>query len=390
MKIFNVGGSVRDKLIGLKVNDFDYLVTGSTPEEMIKLGFQQVGKDFPVFLDKNGDEHALARTDTKNGVGYAGFSCAFGPDVTIEDDLYRRDFTMNAIAEDNDGNLIDPYNGVSHINEKKIKHVSVAFKEDPLRVLRGARFMSRLGLLGFTIDESTMKMMKDMSLSGELSNLKPERVWKEMSRSIVESDPFKFFKTLDDCYAMESVFPELYEYYKRNESSLSFGLGNISTQSKNHDVMMTSIFFSLLKNEDLKISHDIIESFCDKFKLSSELRYLSIKTIEMQENFKNILKMSPSKVFEFISKLDGIRKPERITDFIAVINSNKIVEPEDILKKNTLENIVKQLNSVSSKVFISKGYSGKALGEAIKSERIRVIDSLMPSTGIENNNSCHL
>jgi tRNA nucleotidyltransferase (CCA-adding enzyme) len=387
MKIYNVGGSVRDKILGLEVNDFDYLVIGSTPEEMIKLGFQQVGKDFPVFLDKTGDEYALARTDTKNGIGYAGFSCSFGPDVSIEDDLMRRDFTMNAIAEDNNGNITDPYNGVSDIKNKKIKHVSLAFKEDPLRVLRAARFMSRLSSIGFTIDESTMSMMKDMSLSGELGNLKPERVWKEMSRSIVESNPFQFLKTLDDCDAMESVFPEIYGYYKKNQSGISFGLDNISLLTKDYDIVMTSILFSLLKNEELATSYHVVDNFCDKFKLSSELRYLSRKTFELQEGFINILKMSPSKVFEFISSLDGIRKPERISNFVSVINSNKKTDPEDAIKRDLLEKIVNKLINVSSKDFISKGYSGKSLGEAIKSERIRVIDSLMLSESVDNNMS---
>ena len=208
MKIYLVGGAVRDKLLGLDPKDRDYVVVGSTPEEMEANGFTRVGADFPVFLDKNGDEYALARTERKTGPGYKGFDTSFDPSTTLKDDLSRRDLTINAMAQDPDtGKIIDPFGGQRDLKDKVIKHVSDAFGEDPLRVLRAARFAARFN---FTIAPETKKLMSKLSASGELSSLTSERVWKEASRAMMEKHPHRFSQVMGEAGALEIVFGDLH------------------------------------------------------------------------------------------------------------------------------------------------------------------------------------
>ena len=190
MQIYKVGGAVRDRLLGIPVTDIDRVVVGATTEEMLALGYKPVGSDFPVFLDpKNGDEYALARTERKSGRGYGGFVFHASPDVTLEEDLIRRDLTINAMAEDDAGNLTDPYHGQQDLDARILRHVSPAFAEDPLRVLRVARFAARYAGLGFTVAPETLELMRELSESGELEALTPERSWKEISRALMENQP---------------------------------------------------------------------------------------------------------------------------------------------------------------------------------------------------------
>ena len=195
MQVYLVGGAVRDSLLKRPVTEKDYVVVGATPEEMLRQGFTQVGKDFPVFLHpKTQEEYALARTERKSGKGYTGFECNASSDVTLEEDLLRRDLTVNAIAQDNLGNLIDPYGGKRDLDNRLLRHVSGAFSEDPLRVFRVARFATRYDYLGFTIASETMVLMQSMAKSGELSTLSAERVWQETKRSLLEKTPYVFFR----------------------------------------------------------------------------------------------------------------------------------------------------------------------------------------------------
>ena len=195
LKVYLVGGAVRDRIMGIDPKDLDYVVVGSTSEEMISRGFTQVGADFPVFLDHKGDEYALARTERKSGVGYKGFETDFSPDTTLDDDLSRRDLTVNAMAQDpSTGEIFDPYGGQEDIKSRSLRHVSDAFAEDPLRVLRAARFAARFD---FEIDPNTQKLMKQLVDSGELNHLTAERVWKEVSRAVMEKNPENFFQVLN-------------------------------------------------------------------------------------------------------------------------------------------------------------------------------------------------
>lgn len=210
MKTYLVGGAVRDGLLNLPIKDRDWVVTGTTPEAMLAAGYQQVGRDFPVFLHpKTREEYALARTERKSGQGYTGFITKFAPDVTLEQDLQRRDLTINAIAQDSDGNIIDPFNGRHDIQQRLLRHVSAAFNEDPLRVLRVARFAARFAHLNFRIADETMALMQHMAASGELAHLTAERVWKETESALQSPNPQVFFQVLRDCNALAVLFPEI-------------------------------------------------------------------------------------------------------------------------------------------------------------------------------------
>src|SRR3990167_4743881 len=210
MKIYLVGGAVRDKLLGLPLQDRDYVVVGATPEEMAAQGYQPVGADFPVFLHpRTKEEYALARTERKQGHGYKGFTVYSAPDVTLEDDLRRRDLTINAMAEDEQGKLVDPYGGAADLKAGVLRHVSDAFVEDPLRVLRVARFAARFSGRGFRVADETLALMRQMTQSGELNHLVPERVWQEVERALGEPAPTGFFAVLRECGALAVLFPEL-------------------------------------------------------------------------------------------------------------------------------------------------------------------------------------
>jgi tRNA nucleotidyltransferase (CCA-adding enzyme) len=205
-----VGGAVRDRLLGLPVKDRDWVVVGATPDAMLAAGYRPVGKDFPVFLDpQSGEEHALARTERKSGRGYQGFTFHAGADVTLEDDLLRRDLTINAIAEDEEGRLVDPHGGVRDLDARVLRHVSDAFVEDPVRVLRIARFHARFASLGFRIADETLALMREIVASGEVDHLVAERVWQEMVKALMSATPSVFFKDLQDCGALVRVLPEL-------------------------------------------------------------------------------------------------------------------------------------------------------------------------------------
>ena len=210
MKIHLVGGAIRDKLLGLSVKDRDWVVTGATEADMIARGYLQVGKGFPVFLHSDSkEEYALARTEQKTAPGHTGFEVHASPVVTLEQDLQRRDLTINAIAQCGDGELIDPYGGKADLQNRVLRHVSPAFREDPLRVLRIARFAARFAPLGFSVAEETMKIMKAMVSSGELKHLVEERVWQEIERAMATPAPAEFIRTLRECEALRVILPEV-------------------------------------------------------------------------------------------------------------------------------------------------------------------------------------
>lgn len=210
MKKYIVGGAVRDKLLGKTPNDIDYVVVGATPEEMLAQGFEEVGADFPVFLHPvTRDEYALARTERKNGLGYTDFVTKFDKTITLEDDLMRRDLTVNAMAQDENGVIIDPFGGQKDLKAKKLRHVSEAFKDDPLRILRVARFCAKMK--GFTIADETKTMLQDMVENGEIDYLKPERIWKEFEKAMVSDDPARFLEALDELGALKVILPEIHK-----------------------------------------------------------------------------------------------------------------------------------------------------------------------------------
>lgn len=243
-----VGGYNRDKLMGKQPKDIDYCVTGTTPEEMIEKGFKQVGADFPVFLDKKGDEYALARTERKTGKKYHDFETNHDPSVTIEDDLFRRDLTINAIALNSKNEYIDPFNGISDIKTKKLRHVSEAFKEDPLRILRIARFSARLP--DFTIAKETRQIIKDMIDSGEIDNLVPERIFLETMKALKEDKPSRYFETLAEVGALKKIFPELEN------------LRGVSQPAQHHPEIDSFIHTMMVLDQSAKLTDNVNIRFC--------------------------------------------------------------------------------------------------------------------------------
>src|SRR5579871_3458489 len=210
MRVYLVGGAVRDRLLGRPVHERDWVVVGATPEEMVRLGYEPVGREFPVFLHPSThEEHALARLERKTGPGYRGFTTQFSPEVTLEEDLRRRDLTVNAMAEDEQGVLIDPYGGAADLRARVLRHVSEAFVEDPVRILRVARFAARYAGLGFTVAPETLALMRRIVDAGEARTLVPERVWQETERALAEAHPQVYFETLRGCGALAVVFPEV-------------------------------------------------------------------------------------------------------------------------------------------------------------------------------------
>src|SRR5579872_5547421 len=245
MKIYLVGGAVRDRLLGLRVHEQDWVVVGETPAVMMAHGYKPVGKDFPVFLHpKNGEEYALARTERKTGHGYQGFEFHCSPDVTLEDDLKRRDLTINAIAQDADGHLVDPYGGEKDLKARVLRHVSPHFVEDPVRVLRAARFAARFAPLGFRIAHETLALMREMTDNGEVDHLVPERVWQETLKALNCEKPSVYFEVLRECGALKRVFPELER------------LWGVPQPAKWHPEIDTGVHVMMVVDQSARLSRD--------------------------------------------------------------------------------------------------------------------------------------
>ncbi|MBC7623568.1 MAG: multifunctional CCA addition/repair protein [Aeromicrobium sp.] len=339
MKIFEVGGSIRDELLGLLNQDRDYVVVGATPEEMAALGYKPVGADFPVFLHPDThDEYALARTERKTAPGYQGFVFHTSPDVTLEEDLARRDFTVNAIARGTDGTLIDPYNGVADVNARILRHVGDAFLEDPVRVLRGARFAARFAALGFQIAPETKALMRSITDSGELDHLVPERVWQELSRGMMEATPSKMFEVLRDCGALARLLPEV--------DSL-FG---VPQSAKSHPEIDTGIHvmmvldYAAARQHPLPIrfaalSHDLgkgttpekywprhpgheqssvalLDAVCERLRMPSDCRDLARMTARWHGDAHAALQLGADKLLVIMDATDALRRPARFRDFV--------------------------------------------------------------------------
>src|SRR5688572_25768543 len=342
-----VGGAVRDRLLGLPPGDRDFVVVGETPDAMQARGFRPVGRDFPVFLHpQTSEEYALARTERKSGRGHRGFVVDSDPSVTLEDDLRRRDFTINAIAEAADGSLVDPLGGVRDIEAKRLRHVGPAFGEDPLRVLRAARFMARFAPLGFSIAPETMQLMRAMVADGELSELTPERVWQELARALASAAPSAFLRTLHDCGALAVVLPEvdaLYGVPQRPEyhpevdtgvhvelvcdmaARLAPGDAVIGFAALTHDLGKALTPEHVLPKH---IGHESaglrpLRALCERLKIPLEHRQLAECVCRDHLNVHRLAELRASTVFELISRCDGFRRPERIPRIALACEADK-------------------------------------------------------------------
>jgi tRNA nucleotidyltransferase (CCA-adding enzyme) len=308
MKIYEVGGAVRDELLGLPVKDRDYVVVGATPDEMIERGYKPVGKDFPVFLHpETHEEYALARTERKSGRGYHGFQFHTDPDVTLEEDLQRRDLTINAIARDEDGTLIDPCNGADDLSLGMLRHVSPAFAEDPVRILRVARFAARFG---FEIAPETAELMRAMVASGEAEALVPERVWQELSRGLMEERPSKLFDVLRESGALERIAPELAAVFEDDERAqeIADSLDEVAGAGEPLEVR-----FAVLARA---LDPYAVEALADRLKLPSSVRDLALLAARHSNAIADAAALTPEAVLDLLNAVDAWRRPERFTELL--------------------------------------------------------------------------
>ncbi len=334
MKIFLVGGAVRDRLLGRQPHEHDYVVVGATPGELIALGYRPVGKDFPVFLHPTtGEQYALARTERKTGRGYYGFETRFSPDVTLEDDLGRRDLTINAIAQDDDGTLVDPHGGRGDIEARVLRHVSAAFVEDPLRVLRVARFAARFAPLGFSVAPETMELLRGIVSSGEMAALVPERVWVETERALGEERPSVYFEVLRECGALAAVFPEVAaldgvpqpaKWHPEIDTGVHTmqALEVAASLSPDTTVRFAAVVHDLGKGLTPReqwprhLGHEeagatLIEAVCARLKVPNEHRDLAVLVARHHAKVHRAAELRPVTMLELLEATDAFRRAER-------------------------------------------------------------------------------
>ncbi|SNY98918.1 polynucleotide adenylyltransferase [Halomonas sp. hl-4] len=357
LNVYRVGGAVRDRLLGWPVYDNDWVVVGATPDAMLERGFKPVGRDFPVFLHPDSaEEYALARTERKAGHGYAGFQVVASADVTLEEDLLRRDLTINAIAEAADGTLVDPFNGQQDIEQRKLRHVSQAFSEDPLRVLRTARFLARYKTLGFTIAPETLALMGDVSRSGELAYLAAERVWLETEKALGEAQPASYFITLDQCDALSTWWPELVD-------GVFSDCLDAMTLGGNSDALSSADWrYGLLVSP---LSETQRESLAQRLRLPNAVarlaRHVALTRHLLGEG------LSASAVSHWLERLDAWRKPAQVNDQLVLV---AVLAPPYV---RVLKAAWQAAQQVSPKALMEEGYQGAALGTALKERRYQAI-----------------
>lgn len=358
-KVYLVGGAIRDRLLQLPVAERDWVVVGATADDLLAQGYRQVGKDFPVFLHpKTKEEYALARTERKTGPGYKGFSFDTSTSVTLEQDLLRRDLTINAIAEDEAGQLIDPYHGQKDLAQKQLRHISPAFSEDPVRILRVARFAARFFSLGFSIAPETKQLMHDMVVQGEVNALVAERVWQECDKALTTDNPEEFFNVLQACGALTVLFPELVDDLAQALAYLS------DTAKKTNDKKMR--FTALL----LALSESAIESLSQRLKVPSLYKQLALISQTVWQQLAT--SESADQAMLLLKHLDAFRRPEQLEHVILLARALE----HGIKACDFIERAYEVASSVSAKSFVTSGLSGKELGLAIEQKRLELIKNI--------------
>lgn len=356
MKIYLVGGAVRDQLLGLPVKEYDYVVVGATPEEMLKQGFKPVGKEFPVFLHpETKEEYALARTERKIAKGYKGFEFYAAPEVTLEEDLLRRDLTVNAIAQTESGKLIDPYHGQTDLKNKILRHVSPAFAEDPVRILRVARFAARFH--EFKVHPDTVKLMRQMVHAGEVDALVPERVWQEFVRALQEKHPERFLEVLAECDALPILFPQLINSLETIKKTLQEAAKN------NYDDVIC--FASMFAN----IDPDEAITLCERYKIPAAHRDLAILISKYHGNYLNALQLSAEDLLNLLEKTDAFRRPDRFEKFLTATEINQ----GDKKVSQRLFSAFKAAASVETAEIAKPGMAGLEIAQALRKARIKKI-----------------
>ena len=400
-RTYLVGGAVRDRLLGLDGSDRDYVVVGADPAGMLAAGFKPVGKDFPVFLHpRTGEEYALARTERKTAPGYRGFAFHADPAVTLEQDLARRDFTINAMAQDDAGALIDPFGGASDLEQRVLRHVSPAFAEDPVRVLRGARFLARFAPLGFTVAPETLELMRAMVANGEVDHLVGERVWQELQRALGEARPSACIGLLRDCGALARLLPEVdalfgvpqrVEFHPEVDAGLHTqmvcdmaarlapGNARIGFAALTHDLGK-----ALTPAQDLPrhVNHEHaglapLRALCDRYKVPTDYRELALICCREHLNIHRLPELRPDTVHDLIARCDGFRQPGRIAELAVVCKADKRgrlgCEDEAYPQAALLRRLHAVAQAVSvAQLDVSK-LAGPQIGEALRKARIVAI-----------------
>lgn len=407
MQIYKVGGAVRDRLLGIPVTDIDRVVVGATADEMLAKGYRPVGADFPVFLDpNNGEEYALARTERKSGRGYGGFVFHASPEVTLEEDLVRRDLTINAMAEDDHGNLTDPYHGQRDLEARLLRHVSPAFAEDPLRVLRVARFAARYAPLGFKVADETLELMRQLSGCGELQALTAERSWKEISRALMEKQPQVFIQVLRDCGALKVLMPEVDALFgvpqpEAHHPEIDTGVHTLSVleQAARHEQPLTVRWACLLHDlgKGLTPEHEWprhiahehtglkpIKAVNERFKVPRDCQELALLVGQYHTHGHRALALKASTLLELLQNFDVYRRPQRFEEFIAACEMDargrKGLEQRSYPQADYLRGAAAAARAVAVQPLLEKGFKGPELGEAIKRERLRALKAYKEAT----------
>jgi tRNA nucleotidyltransferase (CCA-adding enzyme) len=404
MKIYLVGGAVRDKLLGLPVQDRDHVVVGGTPDEMVAQGFKPVGADFPVFLHPvTKEEYALARTERKSGHGYKGFKVYAAPDVTLEDDLTRRDLTINAMAEDEQGKLVDPFGGAEDLRNGVLRHVSPAFTEDPVRILRVARFAARYAKWGFHVAHGTNQLMRQMAESGEVDHLVAERVWTELERALGEDKPSRFFEVLRGCGALARLFPEI---------DALFG---VPQPEKHHPEVDTGVHLMLVIDAAAKLSPDtrvrfaalmhdlgkgttpreewpqhigheargteLVKNFCQRFRVPNEHRDLALIAARFHAHCHKIAELRPATVVDTLEAMDAFRRPERVDLFVTACEADfrgrHGSEEKPYPQAGLFRSVFAAARAVDTSAIAAGGGQGTDIGARIREARIAAVRQVL-------------
>jgi tRNA nucleotidyltransferase (CCA-adding enzyme) len=400
MRVYLVGGAVRDRLLGLPVRERDWVVVGAAPEQLVQLGYTPVGREFPVFLHPTThEEYALARQERKVGPGYRGFTTQFAPTVTLEEDLRRRDLTINAMAEDENGSLIDPYGGQADLQARRLRHVSEAFVEDPVRILRVARFAARFAALGFRVADETLSLMRRISDSGEARTLVPERVWQETERALAEAQPEVFFETLRACGALAVIFPELEALFGVPQPprwhpeidtgvhvmlALKYAAGRSASGAVRFAVLTHDLGKAQTPKSDWPSHHGheefgvpLINELCDRLKVPNSHRELAVLTARYHTLVHRALELRPATVLTLLESCDAFRRAERFGELLLACEA-------DARGRTGRENApypqvayLKQALATAAGVALSeserRGMEGAEIGEEVRRRRLAAI-----------------
>jgi tRNA nucleotidyltransferase (CCA-adding enzyme) len=406
MDVYEVGGAVRDHLLGLPVVERDYVVVGATPAEMLGLGYRQVGRDFPVFLHpQTGEEYALARVERKSGSGHTGFAIDASAGVSLEDDLLRRDLTINAMARDAAGNIIDPYGGQRDLAERRLRHVSAAFAEDPLRVLRVARFAARLDSLGFRVDETTLGMMREISASGELAALSPERIWQETEKALRSERPAVYIEVLRRSNALAAIFPEIDrlfgvpqppKWHPEIDTGLHtlLALSQAAALSADPVVRFAVLVHDLGKGTTPKQmlprhhgheqrSVGLIALLGERLRVPKRYLALAYAVAEFHGTAHRALELRPETLLKLLTMIGALRDPAVLEDFIiaclADLRGRTGLEESPYPQGDRLRLALATATSVRAEDLADKSLTGKAIGEALAARRVAAIREALQS-----------